>query len=82
MIGERVRAGLRNARAKGKRIGRPAKKELSHAETQKVRRDRLSGRFSLRQLAEKYGTSLWAMQQIAAGLGRMNEKESFHTPLG
>jgi len=67
LIGERVKAGLRNARANGSRLGRPSKKELSVLEIKKVKRDRASGRFSLRRLAAKYGTSLWAMQQLAGG---------------
>jgi len=67
LIGERVKAGLRNAKANGSRLGRPSKKDLSDPEIRRVKRDRASGRFSLRRLAAKYGTSLWAMQQIAGG---------------
>lgn len=67
LIGERVKAGLRNAKAEGKKLGRPARKELSEGEIKQVRRDRASGKFSLRGLAAKYDTSLWAMQQIAGG---------------
>lgn len=63
LISERVRMGLRNARKKGKRLGRPPIHELDAAEMEKVRADRASGKFSLRRLAKKYGTSVLAMQQ-------------------
>ena len=66
LIAERVRMGLRNARKKGKRLGRPPIRELNATEKEKVRADRATGKFSLRRLAEKYGTSVWAMQQATA----------------
>ncbi len=68
LIGERVRAGLRNAKAKGQKLGRPPKKELTELEIKQIKKDRASGRFSLRQLAKKYEASLWAMQRIADGV--------------
>jgi len=64
LIAERVRMGLQNARKKGKRLGRPPIKTLSQAELAKVKADRATGNFSLRKLATKYGTSVWAMQQV------------------
>jgi DNA invertase Pin-like site-specific DNA recombinase len=67
LIVERVRMGLQNARKHGKRIGRPPIRQLSTAEMQKVKADRATGKFSLRKLAAKYGTSLWAMQQVTTG---------------
>jgi DNA invertase Pin-like site-specific DNA recombinase len=63
LIGERVRSGLANARRQGKVLGRPAIRRLTQTEIAKVRADRATGKFSLRQLAAKYRTSLWAMQQ-------------------
>jgi len=63
LIVERVRMGLRNARKKGKRLGRPPIRQLIPAELAKVRADRATGKFSFRKLAAKYGTSVWAMQQ-------------------
>jgi hypothetical protein len=53
--------GLQSARKKGKRLGRPPIKQLTTAETEKVKADRATGKFSLRRLAAKYGTSVWAM---------------------
>lgn len=67
LIGERVRAGLARARKEGVCLGRPAIKRLSQDEMRSVKRDRASGKFSLRGLAAKYGTSLWAMQQLVGG---------------
>ena len=67
LIVERVRMGLQNARKHGKRLGRPPIRQLSPTEMQKVKADRATGKFSLRKLAAKYGTSLWAMQQVTTG---------------
>ena len=59
LIGERVRAGLRNAKAKGKRLGRPPLRELSTAEIRQLRRDRKRARTSFSLLAKRYGVSVW-----------------------
>src|SRR5882762_2471273 len=67
LIVERVRMGLQSARKKGKRLGRPPIRQLNATEMEKVRADRATGKFSLRRLAEKYGTSVWAMQQATTG---------------
>ena len=66
LIAERTKLGISNARKQGKRIGRPPIRKLTAADVMKVRADRASGKFSLRQLATKYRTSLWAMQQVTA----------------
>ena len=66
LIAERTKLGIMNARKLGKRIGRPPIRKLTAAEMLKVRADRASGKFSLRQLAAKYRTSLWAMQEATA----------------
>ena len=66
LIAERTKLGILNARKQGKRIGRPPIRKLNAAEVIKVRADRASGKFSLRQLARKYRTSLWAMQGATA----------------
>jgi DNA invertase Pin-like site-specific DNA recombinase len=70
LIAERTKLGILNARKQGKRIGRPPIRKLTTAEMLEVRTDRASGRFSLRQLARKYRTSLWAMQQATASQKR------------
>ncbi len=66
LIAERVRMGIANARRQGKKIGRPPIRVLSAAEMNKVKADWATGKFSLRKLAAKYGTSVWAMQQATA----------------
>jgi len=64
LIGERVKAGLRNARARGKRLGRPSLKELSDLEIRQLQRDRRRTRISFSLLAKKYGVSVWAAFQL------------------
>ena len=64
LIGERVRAGLRNAKARGMRLGRPPLKDLSVMETQRLRRERRRSRTSFKELAEKYGISVWTAFQL------------------
>jgi DNA invertase Pin-like site-specific DNA recombinase len=59
LIGERVRAGLRNAVAKGRKLGRPALRELSAAEITRLRKDRRR-QVSFKRLARKYGISVWS----------------------
>jgi DNA invertase Pin-like site-specific DNA recombinase len=76
LIVERVRMGLQSARKKGKRLGRPPIRQLNPAELAKVRTDRATGKFSLRKLAAKYGTSVWAMQQATTGQNRTKQDKS------
>lgn len=63
LIGERVRAGLRNAKAKGKRLGRPRLKTLSIAEIRQLRRNRRRG-MNFKQLARHHGVSVWTAFQL------------------
>jgi len=63
LIGERVRAGLRNAKAKGQKLGRPALRELSPAEIVRLKRDRRR-HVSFKRLAKKYGISVWSAFQL------------------
>jgi DNA invertase Pin-like site-specific DNA recombinase len=64
LTGERVRAGLRNARAKGKRLGRPPLRELSAELVRRLKRDRRRERISFKGLAQKHGVSVWTAFQI------------------
>src|SRR6201984_1202905 len=59
LIGERVRAGLRNAKSKGTRIGRPPLKSLTAEEVRHLRRERRRSKTSFKDLAAKYGISVW-----------------------
>ena len=62
-IRERVRAGMRNARAKDIRIGRPPLTELSSEMKSAIARAYLSGKGSLRRLASEYRTSAGTVQR-------------------
>jgi DNA invertase Pin-like site-specific DNA recombinase len=59
LIGERVKAGLRNARAHGVKLGRPPLRVLSIAEVQQLRRERKKTGESFKGLAQRYGISVW-----------------------
>jgi DNA invertase Pin-like site-specific DNA recombinase len=62
---ERVKAGIRNARAKGKRIGRPPLRVFTADDIHALRKDRRVGKMSVRKLARKYGTTQWMVEKLA-----------------
>jgi DNA invertase Pin-like site-specific DNA recombinase len=63
LIGERVKAGLRNARAKGKRLGRP------RVIVDAVRIGTLRARgYSWRQITAELGISKGSAQRALSGL--------------
>jgi DNA invertase Pin-like site-specific DNA recombinase len=63
LIVERVRAGMRNARAKGKRIGRPPRTYLDQDKRRSIYEAYANGESSLRQLAVRFGTSIGTVQR-------------------
>ena len=63
LIVERVRAGMRNARAKGKRIGRPPRTQLSIETRTAIASCYTKEKTSLRALAKRFGTSLATVQR-------------------
>ncbi len=65
-IRERVRAGMRNAKAKGKRIGRPPRTWLSEETRKDIALAYQRGEGSLRQLAARYRTSAGTVQRCVA----------------
>jgi DNA invertase Pin-like site-specific DNA recombinase len=67
LIGERVRAGLAQARRSGKRIGRPPVRSLTPAERMRLRKEHGDGK-SLRHLAKAYGITLWAAHSACQAL--------------
>jgi len=74
LIAERVKAGMRNARAKGKRVGRPPRTYLSSETRKAIARAYCRQKGSLRQLATEYGTSVGTVkrcievyQRVSAG---------------
>jgi len=68
LIVERVRAGMRNARAKGKRIGRPPQTYLSSDVRKAIGEAYRNEQGSLRQLAARFGTSVGMIQRCAKAL--------------
>ena len=73
LIGERVRAGLRNAKAQGQRLGRPPLKELTAADVRQIRRDRRRSRLSFKELAAKHGVSTWTAFQLCKSKGEKSK---------
>src|SRR5215469_18716436 len=63
LIAERVRAGMRNARAKGKRIGRPPRTYLDQDTRRSIYEAYAIGGASLRRLAVRFGTSVGTVQR-------------------
>jgi DNA invertase Pin-like site-specific DNA recombinase len=68
LIVERVKAGMRNAKAKGKRIGRPPQTYLSPDARRAIGQAYSNEEGSLRQLAERFGASVGMVQRCAKAL--------------
>jgi DNA invertase Pin-like site-specific DNA recombinase len=73
-IRERVRAGMRNARAKGKRIGRPPRTQLTPEDRKTIAEAYWCRKASFRQLAKRFDTSIGTVQRCALAY-----KEAFAT---
>jgi DNA invertase Pin-like site-specific DNA recombinase len=69
LIAERVRAGLANARANGKVLGRPPLRKMTRTETAELRRLRRQSRVPFRELAKKFGVSIWIAHRLCMGRG-------------
>jgi len=67
LIGEPVKSRLANARAKGKVLGRPPLRRLTRKETAKLRRQRRMERVPFRNLANRFGISVWTAHQLCTG---------------
>lgn len=65
LIVERVRAGMRNARAKGKCIGRPPRTQLSPEVRKSIAEAYWCRKASFRQLARRFDTSIGTVQRCA-----------------
>jgi DNA invertase Pin-like site-specific DNA recombinase len=65
LIVERVRAGMRNARAKGKKIGRPPRTQLTPEDRKSIAEAYWCRKFSFRQLAKRFNTSIGTVQRCA-----------------
>ena len=64
LIVERVKAGLQHARQQGKRLGRPSLSELTPGETAKLKNERKREQVPFRELAKKYGVSVWTAHKL------------------
>ena len=67
LIAERVKAGLANARANGKILGRPPLRKLTGKEITNLRRQRKHGKMTFRFLAKTFGVSVWTAHRLCAG---------------
>jgi len=79
LIIERVRAGMRNARAKGRRIGRPPQTQLSSELRSDIASAYQFGGTSLRLLAKTFGTSLATVQRCVC-VSRTRDGDDFAGP--
>jgi Resolvase, N terminal domain len=79
LIQERVKAGMRNARAKGRKIGRPPQTPLSPELRSTIANAYQFGGTSLRLLARKFGTSLATVQRCVR-VSRMRDGDDFAGP--
>lgn len=73
LIVERVRAGMRNARAKGKKIGRPPLTHLDDGTRRSIYELHKAGEASLRQLAVRFSTSVGSVQRSIRAYQRASE---------
>jgi DNA invertase Pin-like site-specific DNA recombinase len=69
LIAERVKSGLANARAKGKVLGRPPLRKLTHTEIRDLRRQRTQHNVPFRDLSKKFGVSVWTAHRLCARCG-------------
>lgn len=70
LIVERVRAGLQHARSQGTRLGRPPLRVLTSKEVSEIRKERARTSAPFRELATKYGVSVFTAHQICKRNGR------------
>ena len=73
LIGERVRAGIDNARKKRTTFGRPALRVLNRKDIAELRRVRLREQLPFRKLAERFGLSVWTAHGLWKKLGRVRQ---------
>jgi DNA invertase Pin-like site-specific DNA recombinase len=63
-MGERVRAGIAQARRAGKRLGRPPLRVMAAEDITKLRKERARTNAPFRMLATKYGISVWTVHRL------------------
>jgi DNA invertase Pin-like site-specific DNA recombinase len=70
LIVERVKAGLQHARSQGKRLGRPPLRVLDAKDVAALRRERTRTKATFRELASKYGISVFTAHTLCSRSGR------------
>jgi DNA invertase Pin-like site-specific DNA recombinase len=65
-MGERVRAGIAQARRAGKRLGRPPLRVLKPKDVTELRRERARTKATFRELATKYGISVFTAHRLCS----------------
>src|SRR5580692_6020513 len=70
LIGERVKSGLANAKAKGKVLGRPPLRSLTLREVRTLRRLRKEKKTSYRDLASSFGISVFSAHRLCSNKKR------------
>lgn len=70
LIVERVKAGLQNARSQGKRLGRPPLHVLKRKDVAELRKERKRTRAPFRQLAAKYGITVFTAHKLCVRSGK------------
>ncbi|MBI3670026.1 MAG: recombinase family protein [Acidobacteria bacterium] len=76
LIVERVKAGMRNARAKGRCIGRPPRTYLAPETRTAIATAYVAGEVSLRDLAARFGTSIGTVQSCLTAYQRASARTS------
>ena len=69
-ISERVRAGLQRARSQGKKLGRPPLRVLTRNDVAQLRNERARTKAPFRELASKYGVSVFTAHRLCSRSGR------------
>jgi DNA invertase Pin-like site-specific DNA recombinase len=67
LIVERVKAGLQHARNQGKRLGRPPLRVLRPEEIKRLRKERVRTKIPFRNLATKYGITVFTAHKLCGG---------------
>lgn len=68
LISDRVRVGLNHARRRGKRLGRPPVGHLTEEELSQIRAERQRETTPYRELAKKYGISVFTAHTVCQGI--------------
>jgi DNA invertase Pin-like site-specific DNA recombinase len=75
LIAERVKAGLQHARNQGRRLGRPPCRVLTLDEITKLRKERIRTKAPFRELAAKYGISVFTAHTLCVRKERTADQD-------